>query len=227
MDRSARNGVWHPGVNSPPYIEKFVMFAPAGPASAKVDYARRLLGLKRTWRDRELIGPAYLNTFDGDHFRFVSRSVGGIVVVPPLAAPPPELDSRSAKYLQHFVFSGGNKLVFCGGVQNLLFLNSLVKWLGYDEGMDQKMGPQVLEKQEAAMLSPFAKGPYALPGDQAWCVSVKRLPLEATSYYEGPGVSCVFSLPAGKGTIYYLGGPYLGQQAAWDELLLEVTGLST
>lgn len=67
-----------------------------------------------------------------------------------------------------------------------------------------------------------------LPGDglSVTGVTLRSLPKEATSFYEAPGGSVVFSLPTKAGRVVFVGSKFLEgtPSAAWDEVLYNAAG---
>jgi len=221
-DRSARNGLWKPS-DGPPYVPEVILYAGEGTNEGTSDIVRRILGIKTSWRDHEEIGPSFLESFEGDHMRFIARAPN-FLVVPSLGSPVEDLSDSAGALLRNFVEEGGGTLVVVGGPLDVSFLNGVLPIFGHDGTLRQLGSGGPYEAQRAILDTPFGDCATMLPGGGVYPIAVSSLPRAATSLYEGPGVSVAFSLPAVKGKIVYIGFNFAQDSAAWESVLRAATG---
>jgi len=151
--------------------------------------------------------------------RFLSRNKNSFLIIPSLSEMP-VLSSGAARLLNNYLLYGHNTLIVLGSPSSILFVNeNLPSWdfHGYDLNAAWHQGPY--EQQKTTIGSRFDKTAEILVGPNVWGVSTDSLPKEAISYYEAPGVSVVFALPAKTGVIIYIGYEFNEQNAAWAEVL--------
>jgi len=205
---------------SPPYLAPITLYAGDGVnkhGSGK--YVRRLMGVKTQWRYHNWNTNSYISSFESNQMRFFSRNKHSFLVIPPLAETP-VLSGTAARYLNDYLLYGGNSLIICGSVSSILFLNmNIPSWDYYGYNLEAKWQAGPYEQQKATIGSRFDKAATTLPGDGVWGVDINTLPKEAISYYEAPGVSVVFALPAKTGKIIYVGYNFELPNNAWAEIL--------
>lgn len=130
------------------------------------------------------------------------------------------MQGSAARLLNNYLLYGGNTIIVCGSVSSILFMNeNLPSWDFYGYSLDAAWHSGPYEQQKATIGTRFDKTATTLPGDGVWGVDINSLPKEAVSYYEAPGVSVVFSLPAKFGKIVYVGYNFEQPNEAWSEVL--------
>jgi len=180
---------------------------------------RRLLGVKVQWRFKNWNTNSFVTNFESEQMRFLSRNKNSFMIIPPLTEMP-VLSGSAARLLNNYLLYGHNTIVVCGSVSSVLFLNeNLPSWDFYGYNLDASWHTGPYEQQKTTIGSRFDKTAVTLPGDNVWGVNINSLPREAISYYEGPGVSVVFALPAKTGKIIYIGYNFEQPNAAWAEIL--------
>jgi len=219
-DRSMINGRWTYQSSFAPYVSEMTMYSGTGvDRDGSANYVRRLLGIKRQWRFHHWNTNSFVSSFESQQMRFLSRNKNSFLVIPSLSEMP-VLSSASARLLNNYLLYGHNTLLVLGSPSSVLFINeNLPSWdfHGYDLNAAWHQGPY--EQQKTTIGSRFDKTAEILVGPNVWGVSVDSLPKEAISYYEAPGVSVVFALPAKTGVIIYIGFEFNEENAAWAEVL--------
>lgn len=219
-DRSAINGRWTAKSDGPPYLSKMTMYSGTGvDKEGSANLVRRILGVKRQWRFHHWNTNNFVPSFESDQMRFLSRNKNSVLVIPPLTEMP-VLSGSAARLLNNYLLYGGNTIIVCGSVSSTLFLNeNLPSWDFHGYNLDAAWHSGPYEQQKATIGTRFDKTAVTLPGDGVWGVDIRSLPKEAVSYYEAPGVSVVFSLPAKFGKIVYVGYNFEQENEAWAEVL--------
>jgi len=219
-DRSSVNGRWTSTSTFAPYVSEMTMYSGEGvDRDGSANYVRRLLGIKRQWRFHHWNTNNFVRSFESNQMRFLSRNKNSFLIIPSLSEMP-VLSGTAARLLNNYLLYGHNTLIVCGSPSSVLFINeNLPSWdfHGYDLSASWHSGPY--EQQKTTIGSRFDKTAEILVGPNVWGVAVNSLPKEAVSYYEAPGVSVVFALPAKTGVIIYIGYEFNEENAAWAEVL--------
>jgi len=219
-DRSMVNGRWTYQSSFAPYVSELTMYSGEGvDRDGSANYVRKLLGIKRQWRFHHWNTNNFVKSFEGEQMRFLSRNKNSFLIIPPLSIMP-VLSDKSARLLNNYLLYGRNTLIVCGSPSSILFINeNLPSWdfHGYSLNAAWQEGPY--EQQKTTIGSRFDKTATILTGPSVWGVSIDSLPKEAISYYEAPGVSVVFALPAKTGVIVFVGFEFSEENAAWAEVL--------
>jgi len=187
---------------------------------------RMVMGLKKNFGKWE--GNGFLKSFESQQMRFVQSTRDSVLVVPPLSEGNMVILTDYAKsMIKHFV-AAGNSMIVCGGPASVDFLNQNFLTLDGSQLLEPAWTRGPYERQAITENTPFQTLAVTLPNakNQAHGVRAKSLPRDAHSYFEtgegspGGGVSTVFSLPIGKGTVLFIGYDYKTLSEPWVKTLI-------
>jgi len=221
------HGEWTP-YKGPPFMERMVLYSGNDvDVTTAGNLVRMVMGLKKNFGKWE--GNGYLKNFETQQMRFVQSNKNSVLVVPPLSeGNMPVLTDYAKGMLHHYISAGANSIIVCGGPGNVDFINQNFLTMDGSQLLEPAWTRGPYERQTTSEGTPFQTLEISLPNvkNHAHGVRTKSLPRDAKSYFEtgegspGGGVSTVFSLPFGKGTMLYVGFDFSSLSEPWVKTLI-------
>jgi hypothetical protein len=182
---------------------------------------RRVVGLPKNFGKWE--GNTYLQTFDSQQMRFLESNKHSVIVIPPLSeGNRPVLSDTAKGMLVHYMASGHNTLLVCGGPANVDFINKNLLPADGGQLLEPAWTRGPYEKQTSAVGTPFQTLPVSMPNDMNHAHGVRKqsLPMEAVCYFGTDGVCVVFSINYGSGQLLFIGFDYTTLSQPWIKTLI-------
>lgn len=221
------HGVWTP-YKGPPFMERLILYSGNDvDVTSAGNMIRMIMGLRKNFGKWE--GNGFLKNFETQQMRFVQSNKDSTLVIPPLSeGNMPVLTDYAKKMLRHYISGGSNSIIVTGGPASVDFVNQNFLTLDGSQLLEPAWTRGPYERQGVSDNTPFSTLPVSLPNvkNHAHGVRTKSLPRDAKSYFEtgedapGGGVSVVFSLPMGKGTLLYVGYDYSSLSEPWVKTLI-------
>jgi hypothetical protein len=226
VDQINEQGKIHHGLwtyyKGPPFLNRVTMYAGNDvDITRSGNIVRRVVGLPKNFGKWE--GNTYLQTFDSQQMRFIQSNKHSVIVIPPLSeANQPVLSDTAKGMLKHYMGSGHNTLIVCGGPANIDFINKNLLTSDGGQLLEPAWTRGPYEKQTSTVGTPFQTLPITIPNDMnhAHGVRTQSLPLEAVCYFGTMDICVVFSIKFGAGQLLFIGFDYTTLSQPWIKTLV-------
>jgi len=215
------HGLWS-YYKGPPFLNRVTMYAGNDvDITRSGNIVRRVVGLPKNFGKWE--GNTYLQTFDSQQMRFVESNKHSVIVIPPLSeGNRPVLSDNAKGMLKHYISSGHNTLIVCGGPANINFINKNLLPADGGQLLEPAWTRGPYEKQTSTIGTPFQTLPVTLPNDMNHAHGIRKqsLPLEGVCYFGTMDICTVFSIKYGAGQLLFLGFDYTTLSQPWIKTLI-------
>ena len=216
-----KHGLWT-YFKGPPFLNRVTMFSGNDvDITRSGNIVRRVAGLRKNFGKWE--GNTYLQSFDSQQMRFIESNKHSVIVIPPLSeANQPVLSDDAKQMLIHFVGSGHNTLIVCGGPANVDFINKNMLPADGGQLLEPAWTRGPYEKQKTTVGTPFQTLPITMPNDMNHAHGVRKqsLPMEAVCYFGTMDICNVFSIKYGQGQLLFIGFDYTKLSQPWIKTLI-------
>ena len=215
------HGLWT-YYKGPPFLNRVTMYAGNDvDITRSGNIVRRVVGLPKNFGKWE--GNTYLQTFDSQQMRFIQSNKHSVIVIPPLSeGNRPVLSDNAKGMLVHYMGSGHNTLIVCGGPANVDFINQNLLPADGGQLLEPAWTRGPYEKQTSTIGTPFQTLPITMPNDMNHAHGVRKqsLPMEAICYFGTADVCVVFSIKYGAGQLLFIGFDYTTLSQPWIKTLI-------